>query len=345
MTPDRRTVLSGLLVALALGAILRGLWLTSDPPTVRRGRHRVARRGRLGPQRQKSGAVGRLADRRLEPGLHRASIHGGRIRRVSSVRGWHVAGACGAARVGTLRRRCPRDWSGRGGRVPCRRRWRRPAVDELHLCDVEPGRPHGIDDDRVHRGGVGLLRGCGVTPTVGIRGRCHGHDGMVLEGCCGIFRRGHCAGCTGNTRRRAKHAGPMGSTPPGGFCDGSEWSTGDSVGPGRQRPRHRGAVRRPALGGLSLLQLADVGDEEAVLHPQRNRRPCVVASVCPGIPDTDVVGGRRGGARHGRCCRSLAERVATRAAARPLVAGRIPASSWHTTPATSGVTSCSSRRS
>jgi 4-amino-4-deoxy-L-arabinose transferase-like glycosyltransferase len=33
MTPDRRTVLSGLLVALALGAILRGLWLTSDPPT------------------------------------------------------------------------------------------------------------------------------------------------------------------------------------------------------------------------------------------------------------------------------------------------------------------------
>ena len=76
-----------------------------------RRRHRLARRRRVGPQRAQPGALGRVADRRLEPDLHRAGVHGARVRRVSRLRRRPLAGAAGAGGVGPRRDRLSR-WRG-----------------------------------------------------------------------------------------------------------------------------------------------------------------------------------------------------------------------------------------
>ena len=59
------------------------------------GRRRVARRRRVGAQRAEQGAVRRMAPGRVEPGVHRAGLHGARVRRrsrpsasASGRRGW-----------------------------------------------------------------------------------------------------------------------------------------------------------------------------------------------------------------------------------------------------------------
>ena len=58
------------------------LWLRARSADVRVGRHRLARRGRVGAQRAQPRALGRVADRQLESRVHRAGVHGARVRRV-----------------------------------------------------------------------------------------------------------------------------------------------------------------------------------------------------------------------------------------------------------------------
>ena len=95
MTPSRRRVLALSLLILAVRS------RTSHAVAARRpaddgGWHRLARRGRLGTQRPQPGAVGHVADRRVESDLHRAGLHRARIRRLRSFRRRDLAGAHGA---------------------------------------------------------------------------------------------------------------------------------------------------------------------------------------------------------------------------------------------------------
>ena len=76
--------------------------LAGDPPA--RVGIVLARRGAVGPQRTQQGALGRVGDRQLESGLHRAGVHRARVRGVRGVRRRHLAGAGRAGRIGAVRR-------------------------------------------------------------------------------------------------------------------------------------------------------------------------------------------------------------------------------------------------
>ena len=90
-------------------------------------RRRLARRRGVGPQRAEQGALRRVAPGRVEPGVHRAGLHGARVRVVRGVRRRRPAGAPGQRGRGPAvrdpaRARRPRAWPAiaRGyGRARC----------------------------------------------------------------------------------------------------------------------------------------------------------------------------------------------------------------------------------
>ena len=131
-------------------------------------RRRLARRRRVGPQRAQQGALRRVAAGRMEPGVHRAGLHGARVRLVRGVRRRRAAGAAGQRGRGPALRD-PAGARRRGGspaiaRGPDRRR---AARDQLRLRDVQPRRDHGSADGRLHRRVVVLLDARGATPRWG----------------------------------------------------------------------------------------------------------------------------------------------------------------------------------
>ena len=203
---SRRRVLALSLLILVVGAGLRTLWLRADPPNDV-GRHRLARRGRLGAQRAQPRAVGHVADRRVESDLHRAGVHRARIRRLRALRRRHLAGAHGARpprasppslllMLGLSAVAGPRV-ALIGGAL---------ARHQLHLRDVESRRAHGIDDDGAHRRELGGVRDGGTTAGVGSRGRRRGGPGVLHEGRGGVLRGGDRA-----RRARLDRRQPMGA--------------------------------------------------------------------------------------------------------------------------------------
>ena len=72
----------------------------------------------------------------------------------------------------------------------------------------------------------------------------------------------------------------------------------------------------PLLVRIPLLQLADVGGAQAGVHAPGAGRPCFVAARCPRLFHPDVAGDRGGCDRTCGDCRGLADRAALRATAR-----------------------------
>ncbi len=327
MTPDRRTVVSGLLVALALGATLRGLWLTSDPPT----------HGAVGIVWHDEGAGVHNARNRVLWGVWRTDA-------------WnpvYIAPVFTAARV---RRLSSRSASARGRRASCHFRIGTP----LAVAALGIGLAGGRRAPAALCGGAVLLStnyvfvmwnraalmestmtACIVgawacyavavsRPMVGIAAGVMATLAWFSKAAAAFFVAAITLDALGNSSLARSTRVQSALRLPAPSATARSGSTGDLVGAWPPAPLVIVALSRPphwADYRFYNWQMSVTRKPSYTL--QCNRRPCVVASVCPGIPDTDVAVGRRGGARHGRRCRSLAERIAARAAARPLVAGRI----------------------
>ena len=270
------------------GVVDAGCLSTGRPAVVLTGRRGVARRGRMGAQRAESGPHRPLADRgrSVESDVHHAGAHGPRVPEFPVV--WRRALA-GEARVGGHGRvvRAP-AWPGRRAsrRAPGRPGRGRASRDELRVGDVRPRGSDGGDDGVADGRGVVRLRpGIGIAALGGRCGRDgsarvpHESVGRVLRSGArhrrardDCPRRAHRHGCLVATLAAPRHH--RRTRPP------RRWRGRRLVH--ARRPGHRGCpgsrhLRRAALAGIPVLQLADVGDTQAGLHARGARRPRIVA--------------------------------------------------------------------
>ena len=234
-SPSRRWA-AWLAVAVLAAAPARALPHRRSPLAHHR-RRRLARRGRVGPQRPQPGAVrGSGASTRGTRCTSRRSSPASNTPSFARVRRRHLAGAAGAddARRG-LGRRCSAAASAAlGGRRAGTRR-RRPARHQLRLRDVGPRRDHGSVDGGVH--GRELV---GATPRAGPAGlgRCRRRRGARWRSsprrrrCSSSPRSGSTAlvadrAARPRPRDRAPRSGPRGRWPasPSPACSRSRSSS------------------------------------------------------------------------------------------------------------------------
>jgi hypothetical protein len=249
-----------------------------------------------------------MADRRVESGLHRAGLHGARVRRVRDVRRGHLAGADGPCRLGA-RRGAPVDGGPRRARRTARRAVRRrPARDQLPLRDVESRGADGIDHECPDCRRLGGLCLGVAPPRLGFRcWRRHGAR-LVHEGLRGLLRGGA-------RRRRADHAPrepPPRAPDPPRLCRPDRRRPARRVVDARRTDGGSGRSRRDVRGApldrIPLLQLADDGHPQAELRPAKPARPRVLAAGGPGLLLADVARPRGGGRQRRGHRRALAAR-------------------------------------
>ena len=189
----RRGYIAALVAALLVGAVLRGAWPTSDPPT----------QGTVGIVWHDEGAWVHNARNRalwgtwrtgsVESDVHRAGVHRAGVRRLPRVWRGHVAGAY---RAGGIRPFCDPDAFPRArgsGGAPGRRSRRRAPCDQLRLRDVESRGPHGVHDDGVHRRQLGSLRMGAAASRCRAPGWYRSGSRLVHEGLGCLFRSRDCA--------------------------------------------------------------------------------------------------------------------------------------------------------
>ena len=225
-------------------------------------RRRLARRGRLDPQRPQPRAVGHVADRRLEPALRRAGLHRPRVRRLRHLRRRHLAGAPRAddarrdrGRRARLRRGADRRTAGR----PRRRRSCSPPTTSAR-CTTAP------------RSWKARWRRSSSSAGGRSPGRRSGRPGAPSPA---SRRSPRTSPRPRRSSSSARSASPRSSPSRCRSRRGRRSRAGD-------RRRAAGlwtlaglavaglvalaALRRAGVDGVPLLQLADVGDAQAVLR-------------------------------------------------------------------------------
>ena len=256
----------------------------ADPPWRTHRRRRLARRRRLGAQRAQPALFGAWRLDAWNPMFIAPVFTGARVRRVRDLRRRRPAGpprvrswpalasvlllALGVARIGGRRAGADR---------------RRAAGDQLRLRDVEPRRDHGSHDGRRSSWSPGTATpGRSVSRALGLgrrrSARCSRSSPRPPRP--SSWRRSR------STLRRGRGSNRGAASVSGGAGAPRAWH---ACGPRRLRARRARGVRAAALDRLSVLQLADVGDAEAVVRPQVADRSRDLVPDPPRFLHADVV--------------------------------------------------------
>ena len=116
-TPTRPPFWWPLILILLAAGLLRGIFPDCRSALAVNRRHRVARRGRMGPQRPQHGALRRVGSGPVESALPRTSLHRARVPLFRRIRRGHLAGAPGLGVAAA----CSRSSCSRVGIAPARR--------------------------------------------------------------------------------------------------------------------------------------------------------------------------------------------------------------------------------
>ena len=293
----------------------------------------------MGAQRPQSRALGHMANRRLEPRVRGARLHRARIRGLPRVRRRDLAGprwsrsprACSPSRRSRIGL-----WAAGGRRAAMVGAW----LLATNYVFVMWNRAALMESTMT----AFIVAGWAAyamtrwRPAFGYARGDDGDAGVVHEGGRRILRRRdrvRCPADPGARQERSPAGDRVGRFP---IRRRRARRSGDARRPGGKRRLRGRPVRAAALDRLPLLQLADVGHEEAVVHRPRVDGPDLVAAVRPGILLADVGGAGGSEPRDAGGAVAMAPGLAGRTAARALAARRVCSSSPCTTRGTNAAT-------